>query len=81
MPGFSKSLEKEAKPRAAWQLEALPEVQVHVPTLGQTAYGTFAAVHLAAGGQVHVALIGRTFLRNFTMIYEGRTGTVTIYNE
>jgi predicted aspartyl protease len=55
--------------------------QVHVPSLGQTAYGAFAAVHLMAGGQVHRALIGRTFLQNFTMIYEGRTGTVTIRNE
>jgi len=55
--------------------------QVHVPALGQTAYGAFAAVHLAAGGQVHRALIGRTFLQLFTMIYEGRTGTVTIHNE
>jgi predicted aspartyl protease len=55
--------------------------QVHVPSLGHTAYGTFSAVHLAAGGQQHLALIGRTFLYHFTMIYEGRTGTVTIHNE
>jgi hypothetical protein len=55
--------------------------QVHVPTLNFTAYGVFAAVHLAAGGQSHQALIGRTFLQNFTMVYEGRTGTVEIHNE
>ncbi len=50
--------------------------QMHVPSLGLTAYGAFAAVHLVAGGQVHQALIGRTFLQHFTMIYEGRTGAV-----
>jgi predicted aspartyl protease len=55
--------------------------QVHVPSLGKTVVGAFAAVHLAAGGQAHHALIGRTFLQHFTMIYEGRTGTVTIHDE
>lgn len=55
--------------------------QVHVPSLGQTIYGAFAAVHLVAGGQPHQALLGRLFLQHFTMIYEGRTGTVTIHDE
>jgi hypothetical protein len=54
---------------------------VHVPTLNFTIYGPFAAVDLQAGGQPHHALIGRTFLQNFTMVYEGRTGTVTIHND
>jgi hypothetical protein len=36
---------------------------------------------LLAGGQNHAALIGRTFLRHFTMTYEGRTGTVIISND
>jgi hypothetical protein len=51
-----------------------------VPTLNVTIYGAFAGVHLAAGGQLHQALIGRTFLSSFsfTMVYEGATGTVTI---
>lgn len=52
--------------------------QIHVPSLGTTIYGVFAGVDLLAGGQVHHALIGRTFLQNFTMIYVGKTGTVTI---
>jgi len=55
--------------------------QVFVPSLGWTMYGAFAGVHLAAGGQVHQALIGRSFLRHFTMSYEGRTGTVTLSND
>jgi len=55
--------------------------QVHVPSLAFTTYGPFAGVDLKAGGQVHEALIGRTFLCSFTMVYEGRTGTVTISSE
>jgi predicted aspartyl protease len=55
--------------------------QVSVPTLNHRIYGLFAGVNLVAGGQFHQALMGRTFLKNFTMIYEGRTGTVTITSE
>lgn len=54
---------------------------IHVPSLVFTLYGPFCAVDLAAGGQRHLALIGRTFLQNFTMVYEGRTGTVTLSND
>jgi len=52
--------------------------QVHVPSLAFTLYGPFAGVDLTAGCQIHRALIGRTFLQNFTMIYEGLTGTVKL---
>ena len=52
--------------------------QVHFPSLNFTVWGAFAGVHLTAGGQVHQALIGRTFLMHYTMVYEGRTGTVRI---
>ena len=55
--------------------------QIYVNALGFTIWGAFAGVDLAAGGQVHNALIGRTFLRHFTMVYEGRSGTVTIHND
>lgn len=55
--------------------------QVHVPTLGVTMNGAFSGVDLRAGGQVHSALIGRTFLRHFKMIYEGKTGTVTLTSD
>jgi predicted aspartyl protease len=54
---------------------------IHVSSLNFTIYGAFCAVDLAAGGQTHLALIGRTFLRGFTMVYEGRTGTVTLHND
>jgi len=52
--------------------------QIHVPSLPHTIYGAFAGVDLVAGGQAHQALIGRTFLRSFTMIYSGLTGDVTL---
>ena len=52
--------------------------QVHFPSLNFTLYGAFAGVHLGAGGKVHMALIGRTFLQHCTMVYEGRTGTVRL---
>jgi hypothetical protein len=55
--------------------------QVHVPTLGYTIYGSFAGVHLQSGGQIHSALIGRSFLQAFTLTYEGRTGTVIISSD
>jgi predicted aspartyl protease len=52
--------------------------QVHVAALNFTIYGTFAGVHLMAGGSPHRALIGRTFLQRYKMVYEGNTGTVTL---
>jgi predicted aspartyl protease len=54
---------------------------IHIPSLLFTIYGPFCAVDLTAGGQQHHALIGRTFLQNFTMVYEGRTGNVTLSND
>jgi hypothetical protein len=52
--------------------------QVRVPALNIVMNGSFCGVDLKAGGQAHNALMGRTFLRHFHMIYEGNTGTVTI---
>lgn len=55
--------------------------RIHVPDLQETLYGMFAGVHLAAGGQPHAALLGRSFLQNYTMTYDGRNGLVTLGNE
>lgn len=52
--------------------------QIWVPGLEVTTYGRFAGVHLRAGGQHHVALMGRTFLRNVNMNYDGISGAVTL---
>ena len=55
-------------------------LQIHVPDLPGTMYGEFSGVHLSDGGIPHRALLGRDFLQNFEMIYDGRTGRVTISN-
>jgi predicted aspartyl protease len=55
--------------------------QIYLPALNLTILGAFAGVHLSAGGQIHQALIGRTFLRHCTLTYEGKTGNVVISND
>lgn len=52
--------------------------QVHVSEINFTIYGGFAGVDLKKGGQVHSALIGRTFLFRFQMSYDGQSGRVTL---
>lgn len=49
---------------------------IAVPALQFVQYGLFAGVSLHAGGQAHQALIGRTFLQDVMLIYDGRTGYV-----
>ncbi len=53
---------------------------LYIPSLNAVIRGQFAGVHLAAGGQPHVALIDRTSLRHFTITYNGVTGAVTVEN-
>ena len=48
--------------------------QIYVPDLEFTDYGEFAGVHLSAGGQPYFALLGRTFLLDFTMTYRVERG-------
>lgn len=55
--------------------------QIYVPGLEFVVNGRFAGAHLTAGGQPYFALLGRDFLENFTMIYEGRTGFATISDD
>ena len=52
--------------------------QIRVPILEFTQYGKFAGVNLTGGGQQHQALLGRTFLQNTIMIYDGLRGQITI---
>lgn len=55
--------------------------QIYIPALNYTIHGAFAGVHLSAGRQPHQAIIGRDFLKNFRMTYEGRTGEVILSND
>ena len=52
--------------------------QIHVPVLNWVIVGRFHGVHLTTGNQPHLALLGRRFLRDFTMSYDGSSGSVTI---
>ncbi len=52
--------------------------QIYTPALQLVTHGIFAGLPLISSGQLHYALIGRSFLKGFTMRYEGRTGRVTI---
>ncbi len=55
--------------------------QICIPKLGWVVTGQFAGVYLSAGGQPHRALPGRHFLRRFRLVYEGRSGEVTLSND
>ena len=72
----------DQRPRLGASGEFLANIhlaRIHVPALKSTINGRFAGVDLA--GHPYRALIGRTFLQHFTMVYEGRTGTVTLSND
>jgi predicted aspartyl protease len=49
-----------------------------LPLLGHLQAGLFVGAQLAAGGTPHRALIGRTLLSDMLMVYDGRTGSVTL---
>lgn len=52
--------------------------QILIPSLDMPQYGSFTGVNLADGGQHHQVLLGRTFLRNTIMIYDGLRAQVTV---
>jgi len=52
--------------------------EIYIPATGNTIIGPFTGVHLIKGGQQHGVLLGRTFLNNKVMIYDGVNGTVRI---
>lgn len=52
--------------------------QIHIPALDFTQYGKFAGAYLHRGGLHFEVLMGRTFLENFTLRYDGRSGRVTL---
>ena len=52
--------------------------QIRSPRLHFVQYGRFTGAALTEGGQSHKILIGRTFLMNSIMFYDGQTGAVTL---
>ena len=55
--------------------------QVHIPELNRTISGRFVGVRLGAGGQLHQAILSRSFLQDFVLRYDGRTGRVTLSDD
>ncbi len=51
---------------------------IRIPSLGQIRWGRFTGARLASGRQLHRALIGRAQLTEMILIYDGRTGAVTL---
>ena len=51
---------------------------IQIPQLEIVQYGRFTGVNLQAGSQAHSVLLGRTFLVNTIMIYDGLRAQVTI---
>ena len=54
---------------------------VNIPDLEFLQYGRFAGVDLRDGGQEHQALLGRTFLQNVILIYDGMRAQVTLASQ
>ena len=55
--------------------------RLYIPSLKQMLFQPFAGVELESGGQWHQALLGRTFLRPYTLRYVGPTGEVEISHD
>ena len=55
--------------------------RVYIPELDQLLFQPFAGVKLEEGDQWHRLILGRGFLRGFTMRYDGVTGAVTVEDE
>jgi len=51
---------------------------IDMPVIRFGQFGRFTGVHLVSGGQAHQVLLGRTFLQNVVMIYDGVQGVVTV---
>ena len=54
---------------------------VYIPALDHLVVGNFMGARLLASGLPHAILLGRTFLRNFSMTYDGGTGSVTLTSQ
>ncbi|MEJ0061977.1 MAG: hypothetical protein WDO70_01910 [Alphaproteobacteria bacterium] len=53
---------------------------IHIPALEETIPGEFSGVKLVEAGSRHGAILGRTFLKNITLVYKGLTGQVSLRN-
>lgn len=52
--------------------------RLYVPSMGLLLFQPFTGVKLIEGEQWHQVLLGRSFLRNYRLTYDGPTGEVSI---
>lgn len=52
--------------------------RVYVPKLDRLLFQRFTGVKLADGGQWHRLILGRTFLRQYRLTYDGTSGAVEL---
>ena len=52
--------------------------RLYVPELDRLVFQSFTGVKLEEGDQRHSVILGRTFMRPYRMIYDGRSGQVDI---
>jgi hypothetical protein len=52
--------------------------QIYIPSLEHVQDGTFAGAYLGRGGMPYRVLLGRTFLQQFVLMYNGITGRVSL---
>lgn len=52
--------------------------QIYIPSFNLTVSGNFVAVKLHESGQPYGALLGRSFLRNFKLEYDGTNGAASL---
>ena len=53
-------------------------VRIYVPSLERLLFQSFTGVKLREGGQWHQVILGRTFLRQYRLTYDGTDGQVEI---
>ena len=54
---------------------------VYIPSLDHTVTGRLIGANLLSAGQPHGVILGREFLADFSMTYDGGTGSVTLTSQ
>lgn len=52
--------------------------RLYIPSLGQLLFQPFTGVKLQQGDQWHGVILGRSFLRRYRLVYDGRDGSVVL---
>ena len=52
--------------------------RIYVPSLDRLLFQSFTGVKLRQGGQWRQVILGRTFLRQYRLVYDGTNGQVEI---